>query len=116
MKLKKGVKVISFNTENDKAITTQKINGTWVSNPTIQALRDDGWTDYEEHDLIVEDTYEELVEQYIREHGYPTYGAELAVINNHANDPTAYAQDYADYMTVRDAAKQWAKEQTEQNG
>lgn len=53
-------------------------------------------------------TYEELVEQYIREHGYPTYGAEFAVLNNYAVNPEAAAQEYVTYMGVRNAAKQWA--------
>ena len=56
-------------------------------------------------------TYAELVEQYIRENGYPTYGAELAVLNNHAADPDAYAAAYADYMQTRAAAKVWANAQ-----
>lgn len=53
-------------------------------------------------------TYEEYVEQYIREHGYPTYGAEFAVINNYAVNPEAAAQEFVTYMGVRNAAKQWA--------
>ena len=56
-------------------------------------------------------TYAELVEQYIREHGYKTYGAELAVRNNYAQDPDTYAQAYADYMQCRVDAKEWASEQ-----
>lgn len=54
-------------------------------------------------------TYSELVEQYIRENGYPTYGAELAVINNYTQDPIAYAEAYATYMQTRVDAKQYAQ-------
>lgn len=56
-------------------------------------------------------TYSELVEQYIREHGYPTYGAELAVLNNYATDPTTYADAFAAYQHTRNEAKAWAETQ-----
>lgn len=56
-------------------------------------------------------TYSELVEQYIRENGYPTYGAELAVLNNYAEDKEQYADAYAQYVETRHYAKEWANEQ-----
>ena len=56
-------------------------------------------------------TYEEYVEQYIREHGYPTYGAEFAVLNNYAVNPETAAQEYVTYQGVRQDAKTWAHNQ-----
>ena len=56
-------------------------------------------------------TYAELVEQYIREHGYPTYGSEIAVQNNYAEDPVQYLSAWQTYMGVRHDAKEWAESQ-----
>ena len=102
----------SFKIEYNKVIATIQIAGRWVSNPLLTDIIADGWTEYTpptpEPYLP---TYSELVEQYIRENGYPTYGAELAVLNNHAADPDAYAAAYADYMQTRQAAKEWANAQ-----
>lgn len=55
--------------------------------------------------------YAELVEQYIREHGYETYGAELAVLNNYAENPSEYLEAWQTYMDVRHEAKIWAESQ-----
>lgn len=100
----------SYEVQDDKVIATLLIGGVWVSNPTLEAFYADGWEDYiEPVPEPILPTYAELVEQYIREHGYPTYGAELAILNNYAQDPTTYAQAYADYMQVRVDAKTWAE-------
>lgn len=109
--IKNGV-IRSFKIEYNKVIATIQMAGRWVSNPLLTDIIADGWTEYtppapEQYTP----TYAELVEQYIREHGYPTYGAELAVLNNHAADPDAYAAAYADYMQTRQAAKEWANAQ-----
>ena len=109
--IKNGV-IRSFKIEYDKVIATIQIAGRWVSNPLLTDILADGWTEYTppapEPYLP---TYSELVEQYIREHGYETYGAELAIINNYSQDPTTYAAAYADYMQTRQAAKVWANAQ-----
>lgn len=102
-----------FDIEDGKVKATIEIGGVWVSNPTEEQLLSDGWKEFiPPTPEPYKPTYAEFVEQYIRENGYPTYGAEFAIINNHSNDPTTYSQAYADYMAVRDAAKEWAKEQT----
>lgn len=104
--------VRSFEVADGKVMATLEIDGVWTSNPTLAAFYADGWQDWI---LPVPEpyipTYAELVEQYIREHGYETYGAELAIINNYAQDPTTYADAYASYMQTRADAKEWANEQ-----
>ena len=108
----KDGQIRSFDVEDGKVIATLVIDSNWVSNPTMEAFYADGWQDYiapAPEPYIP--TYAELVEEYIREHGYPTYGAELAILNNYAQDPTTYAQEYADYMQVRIDAKNWANSQ-----
>ena len=109
---KKDGVIRSFVIRSGKVIATVKIGGVWVSNPTLAAFLAEGWQEYKvpEPEQYTP-TYAELVEQYIREHGYPTYGAELAVLNNHAADPDTYATAYADYMQTRQAAKEWANSQ-----
>jgi hypothetical protein len=107
--IKNGV-IRSFKIEYNKVIATLQIAGRWVSNPLLTDIIADGWTEYTppapEPYLP---TYSELVEQYIREHGYETYGAELAIINNYSQDPTTYAAAYAAYMQTRVDAKQYAQ-------
>ena len=88
--------------------------GYHIYSPSDSQLRVAGWTIEEIIDPIPEPyipTYAELVEQYIREHGYPTYGAELAVLNNYATDPTTYADAFAAYQQTRNDAKAWAESQ-----
>lgn len=100
---------------NDKGqIDTNPLyyDGKCVVNPTEQDYLAAGYHEYvPPTPTPYLPTYAELVERYIREHGYPTYGAELAVLNNYAQDPATYAQAYADYMQVRIDAKEWAEEQ-----
>lgn len=111
--IKKGELVRTVDvTEDGKVLATFEIGGAYICNPMLDTLYADGWEDW-----IVPvpepyvPTYAELVEQYIREHGYETYGAELAVINNYAADPTTYADEYAAYQAVRADAKEWANNQ-----
>lgn len=106
----KDDKIRNFDVVGDRVLATIEIAGVWVSNPPLEAFLADGWREW-----IVPvpepyiPTYAELVEQYIREHGYSTYGAELAIINNYTQDPTTYAESYAKYMQVRVEAKEWAE-------
>lgn len=101
-----------FNVDDERVYATLEIGGEWVSNPTLEAFYADGWQDW-----IVPvpepyiPTYAELVEQYIREHGYPTYGAELAVLNNYAENPAEYLEAWQTYMGVRHEAKELAENQ-----
>lgn len=90
------------------------LNGNTYVPPTDEQLTAAGYEMYEIIDPVPEPyipIYAELVERYIQEHGYPTYGAELAVLNNYAEDPTAYADAYAHYMQTRIDAKNWAEQQ-----
>lgn len=109
---KKGDDIRSFKIDGGKVIATLLIGGVWVSNPTLDAFYADGWEDYTPPTPEpVLPTYAELVEQYIRESGYPNYGAELAVLNNYAENPDEYADAYAAYHATRAAAKAWAEQQ-----
>ena len=110
--------IYTYKVENGRVCTTIKINGIWISNPTLESFYAEGWEDYIEPAPEPKPTpephiptYAELVEQYIREHGYPTYGAELAIINNYTTNPTEYEQSYAQYIQTRADAKIWASEQ-----
>ena len=114
--IKQGV-ISTHDVEGGKVITTILVGNSWVSNPTLEAFHAAGWEDYtpepvEEAEVVPYiPTYAELVEEYIREHGYPTYGAELAVQNNYAENPAEYLEAWQTYMGVRHAAKEWASEQ-----
>lgn len=109
--IKDGV-IRTFNADDERVYATLLIGCEWVANPTLEEFYADGWCDYiapVPEPYIP--TYAELVEEYIREHGFETYGAELAVINNYAQDPTTYADAYAAYMQTRVDAKEWADKQ-----
>ena len=108
----KDGKVRSFDVEAERVLATIEIAGRWVSNPQLADFLSDGWREWiaPVHEPYIP-TYDELVEQYIREHGYPTYGTELAVINNYNQDHTTYADAYATYMQTRVDAKTWAENQ-----
>ena len=102
----------SFEVVDGRVMATIEIDGEWVANPTLEAFLADGWRVYiapVPEPYIP--TYAELVEQYIREHGYPTYGAELAVLNNYAENHAEYLEAWQIYMGVRHEAKEWANEQ-----
>lgn len=91
-----------------------------VINPNLEAFLADGWTEYiaptPPAPTPYVPTYSELVERYIREHGFPTYGAELAVLNNYAENKEQYAEAYALYVATRHAAKELASEQNHREG
>lgn len=108
----KNGKIRSFEVVDERVLATIEIAGRWVSNPPLADFLADGWREWiaQVPEPYIP-TYSELVEQYIREHGYPTYGAELAIINNYTKDPTAYAEAYATYMQTRVDAKVWAENQ-----
>ena len=102
----------SFKVVDNRVMATIEIGSEWVANPTLEAFLADGWREYiapVPEPYIP--TYAELVEQYICEHGFKTYGAELAIINNYAQDPMTYADEYATYIQTRVDAKKWANEQ-----
>lgn len=107
--IKDGI-ISSFEVIEDKIGTTIFIDDMWVSNPTLEDFYRAGWEDYIEPEPYIP-SYAELVEQYIREHGYETYGAEIAIINNYAMDPSTYSDAYASYIQTRIDAKEWANEQ-----
>lgn len=90
------------------------LNGNTYVPPTDEQLVAAGYEIREIIDPIPEPyipTYAELVEQYIREHGYETYGAELAVLNNYAENHAEYLDAWQTYMGVRHDAKAWAENQ-----
>lgn len=108
----KDGKVRSFQVDDERVYATLEIGGQWVSNPTLTDFFADGWREYiapVPEPYIP--TYAELVEQYIREHGYETYGAELAVLNNYSENPSEYLESWQHYQGVRHEAKIWAQSQ-----
>lgn len=113
---KEGV-IRAFTVIGDKVMTNIYIDDRLVCNPTLDQFLNSGWSVYVKPDVPTSvpepyiPLYSELVERYIREHGYKTYGAELAVINNYAVDKKSHQEAYDHYMQVREEAKTWASEQ-----
>lgn len=108
---KEGI-IRSFEVVDNRVMATIEMGGEWVANPTLEAFLADGWREYiapVPEPYIP--TYAELVEQYIREHGYETYGAELAVLNNYSENPSEYLEAWQHYQGVRHEAKEWAQSQ-----
>lgn len=108
----KDGKIRSFDVVDERVLATVEIAGRWVSNPPLADFLADGWREWiapVPEPYIP--TYAELVEQYIRENGYPTYGAELAVLNNYSENPSEYLESWQHYQGVRHEAKTWAENQ-----
>lgn len=106
----KDGKIRSFEVVDERVLATIEIVGRWVSNPPLADFLADGWREWiapVPEPYIP--TYAELVEQYIREHGYETYGAELAVVNNYSENPSEYLESWQHYQGVRHEAKIWAQ-------
>lgn len=111
----KNGEIKAFDVQNGKVITTVIIGNRQVSNPLLEDFLSLGWEIYEDSESDSDEgqytpSYSDLVEDYIRTHGYPTYGAELAVINNYAVSPTLHEEDYNTYMQVREDAKEYARQ------
>ena len=84
--------------------------------PTDEQLEAAGWTIETIIDPIPEPyipTLRELVEQYMRENGYPTDGSEVAVICNYLEQPTDPQRkaEFEQHAASRAEAKKWAEEQ-----
>lgn len=124
MKFTKNNKIYDYQVKNGHVICTVYDGNSWIMNPAISKLLEIGYTEVEEPEIVESEqeeqfveykpNYEELVEQYIRENGYPDYGYELAIINNYTVDPDKYKQVWKQYQKVRQDAKDWAAEQLEE--
>lgn len=116
MKFTKDNKTCSLQVRDSRVMTSIVIGENRVSNPSLELFLSQGWEIFEELPVQVQvvepkpyiPTRSEVIEQYIREHGYPTYGAELAVLNNYAENPSEYLDEWQTYMSVRHAAKAYA--------
>lgn len=114
MKFTKDNKTYSCHVRDGRVMTSIVIGENRVSNPSLELFLSQGWEVVEEPPVQVVEpepyipTRSEVIEQYIREHGYPTYGAELAVLNNYAENPAEYLDEWQAYMGVRHAAKAYA--------
>lgn len=88
------------------------VEGIEIKNPTEEQYVAAGFYEYV-HPVLVPalPTYDELVTEYIRGNGYPTYDDELSILNNYAENPTEYLDAWQSYTSVRNSAKEWAKEQ-----
>lgn len=106
----------TFTVTNNKVLTTIKVGSSWITNPTLETFLNQGWEIIEEpvaeviESIPYVPTRSEVIEEYIREHGYSTYGAELAVINNYMQNPSEYTEEYNSYIQTRIDAKEFADE------
>ena len=103
--------VKNYNVVNGFVQAAIQVNNLYVSCPSLEMFLSQGWEIVEptpEEQTEYNPTRSEVIESYIREHGYPTYGAELAVINNYTESPAEYLDDWQAYMGVRRAAKEYA--------
>lgn len=105
MVLKKGNDVLRGETRNGKFIGTIKINGRFVTNPTIQQLTNDGWAEYIPTPQTHTYTYKERVIELVRQ----SYDIddELAILRQKDTKPEEFEQ----YNAFVEQCKQIAKDE-----
>jgi hypothetical protein len=99
-----------FETKNGRIITTIKIAGRWVSNPTIDQFKNEGWEEYTPptpEPYIT--TYKERVVQLVRER-YDT-DDEIALLRQRDEKP----EEFAEYNAFVESCKEQARNETEKN-
>lgn len=98
----------SINVIDGKAIITIQINGSWVSNPSLEQLYEDGWEEYipepdpQPHIPTQEENYHSLVETKIRRRF--TVSDEIGLLRQRDTKPL----EFAEYNTFVERCKQEA--------
>lgn len=109
MLFKKGDIIRDFTVSNGKVITTIKVNGITVINPSIEQFKADGWEEYipptppEPEPYLP--TVEELVEQKLRERY--SINQEFEVNRKRETE----SQAFAEYYNYVEQCIVWANEQ-----
>lgn len=112
MVLKKGNDVLHGETRNGKFIGTIKINGRFVTNPTLQQLTNDGWVEYIPTPQTHTPTYKERVVELVRQ----SYDIddELAILRQKDTKPNEFSQYNAFVEQCRQQARNELQQQNNQ--
>ena len=107
--LEKDNKIIRVLVKGGKVLTTLQINGSWVSNPTLEQLYEDGWEEYIPPTPPAPQpyvpTYEELVVMKIHERY--SIDDELAILRQRNTKP----DEFEEYFNYVEQCKAEAKEE-----
>ena len=96
---KKDKKTVRYDVQDGKVLCTIQIDGRWVSNPTIEQFKSQGWEKYTPPTPPAPQpyipSYEELVVQKIRERY--TVDDELALLRQRESKPDEF-EEYFNYV------------------
>ena len=110
---KKDNKIVRYEVQNGKVLCTIKINDRWVSNPTLEQFKSQGWEEYTPPQPPAPQpyvpSYVELVVQKIRERY--SIDDELALLRQRESKP----DEFAEYNAFVESCKEQARNETERN-
>ena len=110
---KKDNKIVRYEVQNGKVLCTIKINDCWVSNPTLEQFKSQGWEEYTPPQPPAPQpyvpSYVELVVQKIRERY--SIDDELALLRQRESKP----DEFAEYNAFVESCKEQARNETERN-
>jgi hypothetical protein len=106
MIFKKGKDVFHAETKNGKVIATIRVNGHFVSNPTLQQLENDGWTKVIPTQQEDTPTYKDRVVGLIRKE-YDV-DDELSILRQRDTKPEEF-EKYNTYI-------EWCKKEAKKEG
>lgn len=117
--LEKDNKIIRAFVKGGKVLTTLQINGSWVSNPTLEQLYEDGWEEYtpptpEPYIPSQEELYKQRVIELIRER-YDN-DDELAILRQRDTKPDEFAayNTYVEQCKTTAHAEVYGEEQEQE--
>ena len=99
-----------YQVQNGKVLCTIEINGRWVSNPTIEQFKNEGWEEYTppQPEPYVP-TYDELYKAKIVELVRAKYDAddEFAILRQRESKPEQFAEYNAYVEDCKAQARDW---------
>lgn len=113
MLFKKENEIKRYEVQDGKVLCTIEIGDKWVSNPTLEQFKNEGWEEYTPPQPPTPQpyvpSYEELVVQKIRERY--TIDDELAILRQRDTKQ----DEFAEYNDFCEQCKAEAKEETNKN-
>ena len=112
MQYKRGNETKNVLVQGGKVLCTIKINGRWVSNPTLEQFLAQGWEEYTPDPVQpVQPTYEETYKNKVVELIRQQYDIndEFAIHRHKDDEPEAWQQYFNYVETCKEEARQWTE-------
>ena len=112
MQYKRGDETKNELVQGGKVLCTIKINGRWVSNPTLEQFLAQGWEEYTPEPIITpQPTFEEIYKNKVVELIRQQYDIndEFAIHRHKDDEPEAWQQYFNYVETCKEEARQWTE-------